>query len=398
MQNDIRTVKMRSKMTLAPISRFFSEPASSYFLFGPRGTGKSTFVHTSHPGALVIDLRLKKEFLRFSANPDLLQDFVLALPNGSVIIIDEIQKVPDLLSVIHLLIEKKRSWQFILTGSSSRRLKKEGIDLLGGRALKKIMHPFMAAELGDRFNLQEALKYGLIPLRFDSQDPEETLAAYISLYLEEEIKAEGFIRHIEPFTRFLQTISFSHASLLNISNIARECSVKRTSVDSWISILEDMHIAYQIPMFTNRAKRELSHHPKFYLFDPGVYKALRPYSIQDIQTELDGAALEGLVAEHLQAWKDYTPGKHSLHFWRTRSGIEVDFVVLGPLGFWAIEVKNSEHIHSSDLRALGSFLEDYPEAQGIFLYRGKDRCIKNNILCIPCEEFLKNLRPNVTLF
>lgn len=384
-------------MTLEQLPRFFPEPSTSYFLFGPRGTGKSTLVTWRHPNALVIDLRLKKEFLRFSADPDLLQELVLARPNNSCIIIDEVQKVPDLLPVVHLLIEKKRGWKFILTGSSARKLKREGVDLLGGRALKKVMHPFMAAELGDNFTLEEALLYGLLPLRFGMADPEETLAAYVSLYIEEEIKAEGLIRHIEPFARFLQTMSFSHGSLLNVTNIARECLVKRTTVDGWISILEDVHIAFQISIFTHKSKRELSQHPKFYFFDPGVYRALRPYSIQDAHTELAGMALEGLVAEHLQAWKDYSPGKHSLNFWRTRSGVEVDFIVLGPLGFWAIEVKHSKNIQPADLRPLTAFLEDYPEAKALLLYCGKERLYKKNILCLPCEDFLRNLRPGQAL-
>ncbi len=220
------------------------------------------------------------------------------------------------------------------------------------------------------------------------------MATYISLYLEEEIKAEGLIRRMEPFTRFLQAMSFSHSYILNVTNIARECNVKRTTVDSWISILEDMLLTFQIFVFTNRAKRELTVHPKFYFFDPGVYRALRPFSIGDTPSELDGLALEGLVAQHLMAWKDYTSEKHTLHFWRTRSGVEVDFIVLGPLGFWAIEVKNSDQISFSDLQSLNSFKEDYPEATLLFLYRGKERMYTKNVLCIPCEEFLRELISN----
>ena len=245
--------------------------------------------------------------------------------------------------------------EFILTGSSSRKLKRIGVDLLGGRALKKVLHPFMAVEIKERFQLDDALKYGLLPLRFAHPNPQEMMDAYIGLYIQEEISAEGLIRKIEPFTRFLQAISFSHASILNVTNISRECQVKRTTVDGWISILEDMLITFQIHVFTNRAKRELSVHPKFYIFDAGVYRTLRPRSIMDMSTELDGLALEGLIAQHLMAWKDYTSEKHTLHFWRTRSGVEVDFIVLGPLGFWAIEVKNSQQIVPADLAPLKAF-------------------------------------------
>ncbi len=388
---------MRPKMTFVPIERVFQEPQMSYFLFGPRGTGKSTLASLRHPHALLIDLRLNKERLKFIADPDQLKFLVYALPEKSTIVIDEIQKVPALLSVIHLLIEEKRGWKFILTGSNARKLKRDGIDLLGGRALKKVLHPFMAVEIKDKFQLEEAMLYGLLPLRFDSSSPKEILEAYISLYLEEEIKAEGLIRNMEPFVRFLQTMSFSHASVINVTNISRECQVKRTTVDSWITILEEMYIAFQIQIFTNRSKRELSSHPKFYFFDSGVYRDLRPYSLKDVRSELDGQALEGLVAQHLVAWRDYTSEKHTLHFWRTRSGVEVDFVVFGPIGFWAIEVKHSESILPEDLRGLSAFLEDYPEAKAILLYRGNVRLVKKNILCIPCEEFLLNLTPNYPL-
>ncbi len=379
------------------INRVFKEPETSYFLFGPRGTGKSTMVETRFPGALLIDLRQADMRYRLSVNPDHLAELVSAHPDGKTIIIDEIQKIPDLLSIVHMLIEKKRKWKFILTGSSARKLKRQGVDLLGGRALKKILHPFMASELKDQFNFNEALMYGLLPLRFAHKDPIQTLQAYINLYLEEEVKMEGLIRHYESFTRFLHVISFSHGSTLNVTNIARECHVKRTTVNDWISILEDMLICYQIPMFTQRAKRELSAHPKFYLFDAGVYRALRPKSIKDSDSEINGAGLEGLVAQHLVAWRDYSAEKHDLYFWRTRSGVEVDFVVFGALGFWAIEVKNTEKIRPDDLQSLLAFGQDYPEAKLLLLYRGKERLLKNNVLCMPCEEFLRGVSPDLPL-
>ncbi len=379
------------------IERMFKEPDRSYFLFGPRGTGKSTMVEHRHPGALFIDLRIPQERLRFLSNPDLFTGLVSAQPSGQTIVVDEIQKAPELLSLVHLLIEKKRQWKFILTGSSARKLKRQGIDLLGGRALNKVLNPFIAAELQERFNLESALRYGLLPLSFEQKDHAEILEAYIALYMEEEIQAEGLIRNSEPFARFLSVMSFSHASLLNVTNISRECGVKRTTVSSWISILEDLLIGFQLSVFTERAKRELSAHPKFYFFDAGVYRSLRPHSLKDTNDELDGAALEGLVAQHLMAWNDYSSQKHAIHFWRTRSGVEVDFVVLGPLGFWAIEVKNSDTIRVSDIRHLESFKEDYPQARALVLYRGHERLLIKNVLCLPCTDFLKQLVPDTAL-
>ncbi len=384
-------------MNLKYITRVFKDPETSYFLFGPRGTGKSTMTAKNHPDALLIDLRQADIRYRLTANPDHLTELVGAQPDGKTIVIDEIQKIPELLPIVHMLIEKKRMWKFILTGSSARKLKRQGVDLLGGRAFKKVLHPFMACELKEQFNLEDALNYGLLPLRFSYPDYKSTLNAYIDLYLEEEVKMEGLIRHIEPFTRFLQIMSLSHGAILNVTNISRECHVKRTTVNEWISILEDLLICYQINVFTQRAKRELSSHPKFYFFDAGVYRALRPKSIKDSESEINGAGLEGLVAQHLMAWKDYTTEKHEISFWRTRSGVEVDFVVFGTLGFWAIEVKNTEKIRIEDLAALSAFHEDYPEAKTIFLYRGKERMLKNGILCLPCDEFLSSLYPDLPL-
>ena len=389
---------MRKEMSGLSFKRLFSQPKISYFLFGPRGTGKSTMVKSSHPGALYINLLLAKTRMRYQADPEYLLEVVRAQPKGATIVIDEIQKVPDLLPLVHVLIEEKQGWLFILTGSSARKLRREGVDLLGGRALVKSLHPFMACEVGSVFCFEEVMKFGLLPLRYGSTDPSGTLGAYISLYLEEEVRAEGLVRRIEPFASFLETLSFSHGSMLNLSNVARECSVKRSTVDSWFSIVKDLLIAYTIPVFKKRAKRLLASQSKFYFFDVGVYRSLRPKSVLDAVSEIEGSALEGLVAQHLKAWIDYTSDSHSLYYWRTKSGVEVDFVVYGELGLWAIEVKNNSTIHSKDLNGLRSFQEDYPEAKTVLLYRGKDRLVKNNILCVPCEEFLPTIVPGQVLF
>ncbi|MCK4517567.1 ATP-binding protein [Candidatus Babeliales bacterium] len=384
-------------MSFKHIERVFQEPNSSFFLFGPRGTGKSTLVKKNNQDALLIDLLEPDIRNSFAANPDDLIKIVLSQPDGQTIIIDEVQKIPDLLSVVHLLIEKKRGWRFILTGSSVRRLKRQGVDLLGGRALKKTMHPFMACELKKLFNLDDALKYGLLPIRFASEDPLTRLQSYIGLYMEEEIKAEGLIRNYELFPRFLQAISFSHGSVLSTTNISRDCYVKRTTVNEWVSILEDMLVCYRLPIFSQRAKRKLSVRSKFYLFDVGVYRALRPQHARDGGRDMEGVALEGLVAQHLVAWRDYSKSRNDVYFWRTRSGVEVDFVVYGELGFWAIEVKNTERIRPEDLRSLITFTGDYPEAKALFLYRGKERLLIDGILCMPCEEFLRGVVPDKPL-
>ena len=391
LQNDGTDVILRLNMTLIP--RYFKESGKSYFLFGPRGTGKSTWLRKIHPDAAWIELLDSATYRSFLAYPERLEEYVELYRSKGVVIIDEIQRVPQLLSMVHKLMEKMPEMRFILTGSSARKIKQAGVDLLGGRAIIKTMHPFMAVELGNNFLIEKSLESGLIPLVWSSEHPAETAQGYIGLYLDQEIRAEGLIRRLDNFTRFLETLSFSHGQLLSISEISRECQVKRTTVDGYIEILEDLLIAKRVPVFSRRAKRALVAHTKFYFFDCGVYRSLRPRGPLDRPENLLGQALEGLVYQHLQAWIDYSGLDMRLFFWRTKAGSEVDFIVYGSDCFWAIEVKNSSTIRHSDLSPLRTFNEDYPESIPIFLYRGKEVTKQNGVLCLPVEIFLKKLDP-----
>ncbi len=375
------------------IDRFFELPAKSFFLFGPRGTGKSTLVKRAFKDALYLDLLDPEVFRIYSANPERLRERLLAAADVSTVVIDEIQKVPQLLGLVHSLVEQRKKWQFVLTGSSARKLKRTGVDLLAGRALLCRLHPFMAAELGRRFSLDVALNVGLLPIVIDSDSPERVLQTYAALYLREEVQMEGLVRNIGNFSRFLETVSFSHASLLNVANIARECQIERKVVEGYLSILEDLMLGYRVGIFSKRAQRALVSHSKFYLFDAGVFRSLRPRGPLDRPQEIDGQALEGLVAQHLRAWIDYSNSDFTLHFWRTRSGVEVDFIVYGSKGIFAIEVKNAARIQPQDIKGLRSFKEDYPESKAYLLYRGKERLIRDGVHCLPCDEFLQALRP-----
>jgi predicted AAA+ superfamily ATPase len=376
------------------IQRIFQAPARSYFLFGARGTGKSTYMKTVYPDAVWVDL-LRPQVLRsYLARPERLYDLISPVAENTTIIIDEVQKAPSLLAVVHSLIEEKRHLKFILTGSSARKIKRVGADLLGGRVSKCTLHPFMAAELGDLFSLESALNQGLLPLLQGEKNPLEALHGYVNLYLEEEIQAEGLVRHLENFARFLEAISFSHGAILNVNNVARECEIKRKTVENYIQILKDLLLGFVLHPFTKRAERALSSHPKFYLFDAGVFQCVRPKGSVDNADEMNGAALEGMVAQHLRAWNDYSIDKNTISFWRTRSGLEVDFIIYGPKNFWAIEVKNAKQVHSHDLKGLRAFLTDYPEARGLLLYRGTETLTMNNIQCLPCDKFLLQLVPN----
>jgi predicted AAA+ superfamily ATPase len=250
----------------------------------------------------------------------------------------------------------------------------------------------MASELQDDFSLDAALLYGLVPLIVASEEPERTLNGYASLYLHEEIMAEGLVRNVGHFSRFLEVMSFSHGSTLNISEVSRECEVSRKTVEGYVSILEDMLLGVRVPVFSKRAKRNLVKQAKFYYFDAGVFRSLRPKGPLDRPEEIDGLALEGLVLQHLRAWCDYTGG-HTLHFWRTPAGTEVNFVVYGEDHFCAFEVKNSRSVTRRDVKGLRAFLTDYPESQALLLYRGTERTTVNGVTCIPCDDFMRALIP-----
>lgn len=373
--------------------RFFSPPAGGFFLFGPRGTGKSTWLRTALPDSLRVDLLDPLAQRSFQARPERLRELIAGNAQAREVVIDEIQKVPALLDVVHELVETHRGLRFILTGSSARKLRRGASNLLAGRLVETSMHPFMAAELGRSFSLRRALEIGLVPLIWDAPDSAATLRAYASLYLREEVQAEALVRDIGAFARFLEAISFSHGSLLNLAEVARECQVGRKTVEGYLSILEDLLLSFRLSVFTRRAKRHLVAHDKFYYFDAGVYRSLRPAGPLDRTEEIDGMVLEGLVAQHLRAWAAYRGEGDRLYYWRTKSGSEVDFVVYGPAVFAAIEVKRAANVHGKDLRALQAFREDYPEASACLLHLGRERREIGGIPCIPCEEFLARLLP-----
>ena len=280
---------------------------------------------------------------------------------------------------------------------SYRKIKQSGIDLLGGRALVRTLHPFMASEMKTEFDLIQALQVGSIPLVVSSKDPKETLNAYITLYMKEEVQMEGLVRNIGNFARFLEALSFSHGAILNVSNVARECEVKRKTVEGYIEVLYDLLLGCSLPVFTKRAKRAVIQHPKFYFFDTGVFRILRPKGALDQPTEIEGAALEGLVTQHLRAWIDYSQSSSKLYYWRTKAGTEVDFIIYGDECFWAIEVKNTPAIRRNELKPLKAFRQDYPECKPVFVYRGSERLLIDDVLCIPCESFLKRIKPNQPL-
>ena len=289
---------------MAYLPRLRAVPDRSFFLFGPRGTGKTTWLRERLPDALFINLLRPDTYRELAARPERLRELVMGSGGKRDVVVDEVQRVPELLHVVHDLLEGQGAPRFVLTGSSARKLRRGGVDLLAGRASVETLHPFMAAELPD-FDLDRALDRGILPLVVDSRDPASALAAYAGLYIEQEVQAEALVRNVGAFARFLEAVSFSHASVLNVSNVARESQANRKTVEGYLAVLEDLLLAFRIPVFTKRAQRSLTAHPKFFWFDAGVFVAMRPAGPLDRPEEIGGAALEGLIAQHLRAWLAY---------------------------------------------------------------------------------------------
>jgi len=378
-------------MTIQP--RFLHIPKGSFFLLGPRGTGKTLWTKENFPEALGVDLLDPERLRGLLARPERLKELIAGAPDKKVVVVDEIQKCPELLEVAHELIERDHSLRFILTGSSARKLRRGGVNLLGGRASFTSLHPFMASELGEAFDFEAALRYGMVPVVWAAEDRERQAQAYNSLYIREEVQAEALVRTMGGFMRFLEVMSFSQGAVLNLANVARECQISRSTVEGHLHILEDLLLSWRLPVFARRAVRAVAVQPKFYFFDVGIYRANRPTGPLDSKSDMEGTALKSLVGQHLVAWCAYSEGGHKLSYWRTRSGVEVDFVIYGETGLFAVEVKNTKAVRSADLRGLKAFGEDYPEASRLLLYRGKDRFVRDGVLCLPCEEFLRGLRP-----
>lgn len=363
---------------------------SSIFLFGPRGTGKTSWLKAHFGDCLYFDLLHGEVYGEFLANPSILESRIPSDYDGWIII-DEIQKVPALLNEVHRLIEG-RGCQFILTGSSSRSLRRSGVNLLAGRALIYHMHPFVISELGDEFSLEGALTYGLLPKAFSLKTPARYLNSYIQTYLKEEVQEEALVRNVPLFTRFLANASFSQGEVLNYTAIGRDVGSSRQTIMNFFDILDDLLISVRIPVFTKRAKREVISAPKFYYFDTGVYRALRPKGPLDTTEEIDGAALETLFLQHIRAYNDYLNWQYEIFYWRTRSNEEVDFVLYGERGLHAFEIKRKSSLSSKDFSGLTLFKKDYDIAKCYMVYGGTRAYYHNDIQVIPFESALKQLK------
>ena len=365
------------------------ESRKSFFLFGPRGTGKTTWLKHRLPDALFVNLLQSEYYNRLSANPGHLRQLIPPDHTGWTVI-DEVQRIPALLNEVHDLIEA-RGLVFVLTGSSARTLRRRGVNLLAGRALTYRMHPLTAVEQQEAFNLRDSVQLGHLPARFSESDPAKYLKDYVQTYLREEVMQESLTRNIGHFSHFLEVASFFQGATINISAVAREAHIERSVAENYFSILEDLLIAVRLPVFSRKAKRKLISQKKFYFFDAGVFRAIRPVGPLDSDAEIDGPALETLVFQELRAVNDYYDYGYQLFFWRTRSSLEVDFVLYGPRGLLAIEIKRSTQIQPKDTRALREFKRDYPPAKCFVFYGGPSPVYMDDVTVLPVEHALRNL-------
>ena len=322
------------------IGRALKAPAGSFFLWGCRGTGKSTWLKETYPDAAWFDLLDEALYQRFLASPGLFAAELRSLEPGSRVVVDEVQRLPNLLNEVHRAIEA-RGLRFALCGSSARKLKRAGVNLLGGRALLRRMHPFLPEEIGSAFELEAALRYGTLPLVWDSEEPEERLEAYTQLYLKEEIQAEALVHNLQGFARFLPVVALFHAQTLNVSSIARDAGIARTTVIGYVDILEETMLTFRVPAFEARLRVRERRHPKLYWTDPGILRAARRVR-GALHFEERGPLFEGLVGQYLRASMDLYGLCDDLRYWapQRRGDTEVDFLLLRGDRIVAIEVKS----------------------------------------------------------
>lgn len=361
----------------------------SFFLFGPRGTGKTTWVRNGYPDAVYIDLLEARLFNGLLADPERLENFIPKNYNGWIII-DEVQRIPELLNEVHRLIEKNK-YRFILTGSSARKIRRKGVNLLAGRALSYQLYPLTALELSGDFKLDHSLRYGHLPCVYTEKDPKGYLESYVKTYLEEEIQQERLTRNLGAFSRFLEAASFSQGGVLNISSVARDCGVDRKIVENYFTILEDLLIAYRVPVFTKRAKRRIVAHPKFYYFDIGLYRTLRPAGPLDMPEAIEGHILETLFLQEVTAINSYYRLGYNIFYWMTSNQMEVDFILYGNKGMLAFEIKRTAKISSSMFSGLKAFKKDYPGASAYFIYGGERVMREGGIEILPIKDVLMKL-------
>lgn len=334
---------------------FYNLGKESSFLWGARQTGKSTLLKALYPDSLYFDLLLFDVYERLQRNPTILRETILASTPSSPVIIDEIQRIPELLNEIHWIIANKNI-QFILSGSSPRKILRSGANLLGGRALRHELYPLVYKEIPD-FDLLRALNHGLLPRHYLTKNPERLISAYIGSYLQDEILAEAKIRNIHSFSRFLEAAAFSNGEIVNYTNVAAECGVSAPTIKEYFHILEETLIGRFLPSYRKKPKRRVIQAPKFYFFDVAIANYFLKRKSIEYGSEAFGSSFEHFIYHELYSHSKYSSIHYQISYWRTASQIEIDFV-LGEHEV-AIEVKASQQINHRHLKGLKSFAEEY---------------------------------------
>lgn len=364
----------------------------SIFLFGARQTGKSTLLQMRYPDAIYYDLLERSTFERLQRNPALLEQELSVLPNDTLVIIDELPLMPILLDQIHRLIVRK-NLRFILTGSSARKLKRQGVNTLGGRAMVRTLYPLVSAEIPD-FELNRAINQGLLPRHYMAKPAvaRERLKAYISVYLKEEIKAESLVRNLQTFNRFLEVAALTNGEMVNYSNIASDCGIDSKTIKEYFAILEETHIGYMIPAYQKVVKRKLRQSPRFYYFDVAIPNyLLSRHNLQQGSTDF-GHAFEHLFMQELIAYMGYHQYENQLSYWHTYQDQEVD-AILGDAKV-AIEFKSTTEVQKRHMSGLKAFKEEHTDTRLIVVSLDEKRRLLGDVEIIPATEFLQDLWAN----
>jgi len=364
-----------------------NEQGDSTFLWGARQVGKTTLLKQNYPENEYYDLLRAADFERLLRKPSLLEEELERIKDGDTVIIDEVQKIPQLLDEVQAQIFKKNI-RFILSGSSPRKLKRQGANLLGGRALKKILYPLVSAEIPN-FDILKGVRYGMLPRHYLISDPWQRLGAYIGVYLNEEIREEALSRKLRSFSRFMEVAAFSNGEMVVFKNIAQDCGIDYRTVKDYFEILVDTLVGYLIPGFTHTKKRISLQAPKFYYFDVGIANYLRNRrNIQPGSVDF-GHAFEHFIIQEMIAYLGYNEKTEQLSYWRTNTGYEVDAIIGN--GAVAIEIKSVEEIQSRHLKGLKAFQEEYPECRLIAVSFDSRPRISNGVEIYPVMDFLKKL-------
>lgn len=360
----------------------------SIFLWGSRQTGKSTLLHALFPNSPYYDLLKSDLYSQLSIRPSMLREECEMLDEGELVIIDEVQKIPALLDEVHWLIANK-GLRFILSGSSARKLRRSGANLLGGRAIRKVLFPLVSAEIPD-FNIDHALNSGMLPRHYLAKDATNRLQAYIGDYLQQEIVAEAIVRKLQSFTRFLEVAALSDTEIVNFTNIAQDCGVSSKSVKEYFTILEETMLGYFVPSFTKVVKRRVIQAPKFYYFDVGIPNYLLHRTPLRQGSDDYGHALEHLIMQELMAYLSYRNTHKSLSYWHTLDNrYEVDAIIGN--AEYAIEIKSSANAGSHDTKGLRAFGEEHPDCKLILVSMDERPRLMNGIEVWPAQQFLKRL-------